>query len=99
VTQILQWSTVFNCGTSPAVFAPAHSRPHPVVYISIHHCFAFHGGADQAALNAYSNRQPDKAEVPCTGLLVCRKLWSVTEHRTVDPRAKTSKPMAVQPGR
>ena len=100
--QILQMEHSFNCGTfagrvCASTLAPIQSS----ISASIGTLFGkLHGGADQAALEmAMEIGSPDKAEAYVTHALANKeKIMGMghREYRTVDPRAKILKPMAVE---
>ena len=99
--QILQLEHSFNCGTfagrvCASTLAPIQSS----ISASIGTLFGkLHGGADQAALEmAMEIGSPDKAEAYVQDCLARKeKIMGMghREYRTVDPRAKILKPMAV----
>jgi citrate synthase len=100
--QILQMEHSFNCGTfagrvCASTLAPIQSS----ISASIGTLFGrLHGGADQAALEmAMEIGSPEKAEAFVKNCLANKeKIMGMghREYRTVDPRAKILKPMAVQ---
>ena len=100
--QILQMEHSFNCGTfagrvCASTLAPIQSS----ISASIGTLFGkLHGGADQAALEmAMAIGSPDKAEEYVLDCLARKeKIMGMghREYRTVDPRAKILKPMAVE---
>ena len=100
--QILQMEHSFNCGTfagrvCASTLAPIQSS----ISASIGTLFGkLHGGADQAALEmAMEIGSPDKAEAYVLDCLARKeKIMGMghREYRTVDPRAKILKPMAVE---
>jgi citrate synthase len=100
--QILQMEHSFNCGTfagrvCASTLAPIQSS----ISASIGTLFGkLHGGADQAALEmAMEIGSPDKAEAYVRDCLARKeKIMGMghREYRTVDPRAKILKPMAVE---
>ena len=100
--QILQLEHSFNCGTfagrvCASTLAPIQSS----ISASIGTLFGkLHGGADQAALEmAMEIGSPDKAEAYVQDCLARKeKIMGMghREYRTVDPRAKILKPMAVE---
>jgi citrate synthase len=100
--QILQMEHSFNCGTfagrvCASTLAPIQSS----ISASIGTLFGrLHGGADQAALEmAMAIGSPDKAEAYVRKCLANKeKIMGMghREYRTVDPRAKILKPMAVE---
>ncbi|MEZ5570437.1 MAG: citrate/2-methylcitrate synthase [Halioglobus sp.] len=100
--QILQMEHSFNCGTfagrvCASTLAPIQSS----ISASIGTLFGkLHGGADQAALEmAMAIGSPDKAEAYVKDCLANKeKIMGMghREYRTVDPRAKILKPMAVE---
>lgn len=100
--QILQMEHSFNCGTfagrvCASTLAPIQSS----ISASIGTLFGkLHGGADQAALEmAMAIGSPDKAEAYVLDCLARKeKIMGMghREYRTVDPRAKILKPMAVE---
>ena len=100
--QILQMEHSFNCGTfagrvCASTLAPIQSS----ISASIGTLFGkLHGGADQAALEmAMAIGSPDKAEAYVRECLANKeKIMGMghREYRTVDPRAKILKPMAVE---
>jgi citrate synthase len=100
--QILQMEHSFNCGTfagrvCASTLAPIQSS----ISASIGTLFGrLHGGADQAALEmAMAIGSPDQAEAYVKRCLANKeKIMGMghREYRTVDPRAKILKPMAVE---
>jgi citrate synthase len=100
--QILQMEHSFNCGTfagrvCASTLAPIQSS----ISASIGTLFGkLHGGADQAALEmAMEIGSPDKAEAYVLDCLARKeKIMGMghREYRTVDPRARILKPMAVE---
>jgi citrate synthase len=100
--QILQMEHSFNCGTfagrvCASTLAPIQSS----ISASIGTLFGkLHGGADQAALEmAMEIGSPEKAEAYVKDCLAAKtKIMGMghREYRTVDPRAKILKPMAVE---
>ena len=100
--QILQMEHSFNCGTfagrvCASTLAPIQSS----ISASIGTLFGkLHGGADQAALEmAMEIGSPDKAEAYVRDRLSRKeKIMGMghREYRTVDPRAKILKPMAME---
>jgi len=100
--QILQLEHSFNCGTfagrvCASTLAPIQSS----ISASIGTLFGrLHGGADQAALEmAMEIGSPDKAQAYVKDCLANKvKIMGMghREYRTVDPRAKILKPMAVE---
>ena len=100
--QILQMEHSFNCGTfagrvCASTLAPIQSS----ISASIGTLFGkLHGGADQAALEmAMAIGSPDKAEAYVQDCLARKeKIMGMghREYRTVDPRARILKPMAVE---
>ncbi|MCB1702274.1 MAG: citrate/2-methylcitrate synthase [Pseudomonadales bacterium] len=100
--QILQMEHSFNCGTfagrvCASTLAPIQSS----ISASIGTLFGkLHGGADQAALEmAMEIGSPDKAEAYVRDCLSRKeKIMGMghREYRTVDPRAKILKPMAME---
>jgi len=100
--QILQMEHSFNCGTfagrvCASTLAPIQSS----ISASIGTLFGkLHGGADQAALEmAMAIGSPDKAEAYVSDCLARKeKIMGMghREYRTVDPRAKILKPMAME---
>jgi citrate synthase len=101
-TQILQMEHSFNCGTfagrvCASTLAPIQSS----ISASIGTLFGkLHGGADQAALEmAMAIGSPDRAEAYVLDCLARKeKIMGMghREYRTVDPRAKILKPMAME---
>ncbi len=100
--QILQMEHSFNCGTfAGRVCASTLAPIQSVISASIGTLFGkLHGGADQAALEmAMAIGSPDKAEAYVQGCLERKeKIMGMghREYRTVDPRAKILKPMAME---
>jgi len=100
--QILQMEHSFNCGTfAGRVCASTLAPIQSVVSASIGTLFGkLHGGADQAALEmAMAIGSPDKAEAYVQDCLARKeKIMGMghREYRTVDPRAKILKPMAME---
>jgi len=100
--QILQMEHSFNCGTfAGRVCASSLAPIQSSISASIGTLFGkLHGGADQAALEmAMSIGSPDKAEAYVKDCLASKeKIMGMghREYRTVDPRAKILKPMAVE---
>jgi citrate synthase len=100
--QILQMEHSFNCGTfAGRVCASAMAPIQSCISASIGTLFGkLHGGADQAALEmAMEIGSPDKAEAYVKDCLANKvKIMGMghREYRTVDPRAKILKPMAVE---
>jgi len=100
--QILQMEHSFNCGTfagrvCASTLAPIQSS----ISASIGTLFGkLHGGADQAALEmAMAIGSPDRAEDYVRDCLARKdKIMGMghREYRTVDPRAKILKPMAME---
>jgi citrate synthase len=100
--QILQMEHSFNCGTfagrvCASTLAPIQSS----ISASIGTLFGrLHGGADQAALEMAINiGSPDQAQAHVQQCLANKeKIMGMghREYRTVDPRAKILKPMAVE---
>ena len=100
--QILQMEHSFNAGTfagrvCASTLAPIQSS----IAASIGTLFGqLHGGADQAALEmAMEIGSPDRAEAYVTDCLANKgKIMGMghREYRTVDPRAKILKPMAME---
>ncbi len=100
--QILQMEHSFNCGTfagrvCASTLAPIQSS----ISASIGTLFGkLHGGADQAALEmAMDIGSPEKAEAYVQDCLARKeKIMGMghREYRTVDPRAKILKPMAME---
>ncbi len=100
--QILQMEHSFNCGTfagrvCASTLAPIQSS----ISASIGTLFGkLHGGADQAALEmAMEIGSPDAAEAYVQDCLANKqKIMGMghREYRTVDPRAKILKPMAME---
>lgn len=100
--QILQMEHSFNCGTfAGRVCASTLAPIQSCISASIGTLFGkLHGGADQAALEmAMAIGSPDKAEAYVKDCLANKvKIMGMghREYRTVDPRAKVLKPMAVE---
>jgi citrate synthase len=100
--QILQMEHSFNCGTfAGRVCASTLAPIQSVISASIGTLFGkLHGGADQAALEmAMAIGSPDKAEAYVKDCLARKeKIMGMghREYRTVDPRAKILKPMAME---
>jgi citrate synthase len=100
--QILQMEHSFNCGTfAGRVCASTLAPIQSCISVSIGTLFGkLHGGADQAALEmAMAIGSPDKAEAYVKDCLANKvKIMGMghREYRTVDPRAKVLKPMAVE---
>jgi citrate synthase len=100
--QILQMEHSFNCGTfAGRVCASSLAPIQSSISASIGTLFGrLHGGADQAALEmAMAIGSPDKAEAYVKDCLTRKeKIMGMghREYRTVDPRAKILKPMAVE---
>lgn len=100
--QILQMEHSFNCGTfAGRVCASSLAPIQSSISASIGTLFGrLHGGADQAALEmAIAIGSPDKAEAYVQDCLARKeKIMGMghREYRTVDPRAKILKPMAVE---
>ena len=100
--QILQMEHSFNCGTfAGRVCASTLAPIQSCISASIGTLFGrLHGGADQAALEmAMAIGSPDKAEAYVKDCLANKaKIMGMghREYRTVDPRAKILKPMAVE---
>jgi citrate synthase len=100
--QILQMEHSFNCGTfAGRVCASTLAPIQSVISASIGTLFGkLHGGADQAALEmAMAIGSPDKAEAYVQDCLARKeKIMGMghREYRTVDPRAKILKPMAME---
>jgi citrate synthase len=100
--QILQMEHSFNCGTfAGRVCASTLAPIQSCISASIGTLFGkLHGGADQAALEmAMEIGSPDKAEAYVKDCLANKvKIMGMghREYRTVDPRAKILKPMAVE---
>ena len=100
--QILQMEHSFNCGTfAGRVCASSLAPIQSSISASIGTLFGkLHGGADQAALEmAMEIGSPEKAEDYVTRSLANKeKIMGMghREYRTVDPRAKILKPMAVE---
>ena len=100
--QILQIEHSFNCGTfAGRVCASTLAPIQSCISASIGTLFGrLHGGADQAALEmAFDIGGADKAEAWVRNALANKvKIMGMghREYRTVDPRAKILKPMAVE---
>jgi len=100
--QILQMEHSFNCGTfAGRVCASSLAPIQSCISASIGTLFGrLHGGADQAALEmAMAIGSPEKAENYVRDCLANKeKIMGMghREYRTVDPRAKILKPMAVE---
>ena len=100
--QILQMEHSFNCGTfAGRVCASSLAPIQSSISASIGTLFGkLHGGADQAALEmAMAIGSPDKAEAYVRDCLARKeKIMGMghREYRTVDPRAKILKPMAME---
>lgn len=100
--QILQMEHSFNCGTfAGRVCASTEAPIQSSISASIGTLFGrLHGGADQAALEmAMAIGSPEKAEAYVKEALANKeKIMGMghREYRTVDPRAKVLKPMAVE---
>ncbi len=100
--QILQMEHSFNAGTfAGRVCASTLAPIQSVISASIGTLFGkLHGGADQAALEmAMSIGSPDKAAAYVEECLASKeKIMGMghREYRTVDPRAKILKPMAME---
>ncbi len=100
--QILQMEHSFNCGTfAGRVCASSLAPIQSCISASIGTLFGkLHGGADQAALEmAMAIGSPEKAAAYVTDCLARKeKIMGMghREYRTVDPRAKLLKPMAVE---
>jgi len=100
--QILQMEHSFNCGTfAGRVCASTLAPIQSCISASIGTLFGkLHGGADQAALEmAMAIGSPDKAEAYVRDCLARKeKIMGMghREYRTVDPRAKILKPMAME---
>lgn len=100
--QILQMEHSFNCGTfAGRVCASTLAPIQSCISASIGTLFGkLHGGADQAALEmAMEIGSPDKAAAYVAESLQNKvKIMGMghREYRTVDPRAKILKPMAVE---
>ncbi len=100
--QILQMEHSFNCGTfAGRVCASTLAPIQSVISASIGTLFGkLHGGADQAALEmAMAIGGPDQAEAYVQDCLARKeKIMGMghREYRTVDPRAKILKPMAME---
>ena len=100
--QILQMEHSFNCGTfAGRVCASTLAPIQSCISASIGTLFGkLHGGADQAALEmAMEIGSPDKAAAYVAESLENKvKIMGMghREYRTVDPRAKILKPMAVE---
>jgi len=102
VAQILQMEHSFNCGTfAGRVCASTLAPIQSCISASLGTLFGkLHGGADQAALEmAMAIGSPDKAAAYVKDCLANKvKIMGMghREYRTVDPRAKVLKPMAVE---
>jgi len=100
--QILQMEHSFNCGTfAGRVCASSLAPIQSCISASIGTLFGkLHGGADQAALEmAIAIGSPEKAAAYVRACLANKeKIMGMghREYRTVDPRAKILKPMAVE---
>lgn len=100
--QILQIEHSFNCGTfAGRVCASTLAPIQSCISASIGTLFGkLHGGADQAALEmAFEIGSADKAQAYVQSALANKeKIMGMghREYRTVDPRAKILKPMAVE---
>lgn len=100
--QILQMEHSFNCGTfAGRVCASTEAPIQSSISASIGTLFGrLHGGADQAALEmAMAIGSPEKADAYVKEALTNKeKIMGMghREYRTVDPRAKILKPMAVE---
>jgi citrate synthase len=100
--QLLQMEHSFNCGTfAGRVCASSLAPIQSSISASIGTLFGkLHGGADQAALEmAMEIGSPEKAETYVKDCLANKvKIMGMghREYRTVDPRAKILKPMAVE---
>ncbi|MEZ5502729.1 MAG: citrate/2-methylcitrate synthase [Halioglobus sp.] len=100
--QILQMEHSYNCGTfAGRVCASTLAPIQSCISASIGTLFGkLHGGADQAALEmAMAIGSPDRAEAYVKRCLANKeKIMGMghREYRTVDPRAKILKPMAVE---
>ena len=100
--QILQMEHSFNCGTfAGRVCASSLAPIQSCISASIGTLFGkLHGGADQAALEmAMAIGSPEKAAAYVTDCLANKeKIMGMghREYRTVDPRAKILKPMAME---
>ncbi len=100
--QILQMEHSFNCGTfAGRVCASSLAPIQSSISASIGTLFGrLHGGADQAALEmAMQIGSPEKAEAYVHNALANKeKIMGMghREYRTVDPRAKLLKPMAME---
>jgi len=100
--QILQMEHSYNCGTfAGRVCASTLAPIQSCISASIGTLFGkLHGGADQAALEmAMEIGSPEKAEAYVKDCLANKeKIMGMghREYRTVDPRAKILKPMAVE---
>lgn len=100
--QILQMEHSFNCGTfAGRVCASSLAPIQSCISASIGTLFGrLHGGADQAALEmAMTIGSPEKAEAYVRDCLANKeKIMGMghREYRTVDPRARILKPMAVE---
>ncbi len=102
VAQILQMEHSFNCGTfAGRVCASTQAPIQSSISASIGTLFGrLHGGADQAALEmAMTIGAPEKAEEYVKDCLARKERimgMGHREYRTVDPRAKILKPMALE---
>jgi citrate synthase len=100
--QILQMEHSFNCGTfAGRVCASTEAPIQSSISASIGTLFGrLHGGADQAALEmAMAIGSPDRADAYVKDALANKqKIMGMghREYRTVDPRAKILKPMAME---
>jgi len=100
--QILQMEHSFNCGTfAGRVCASTLAPIQSCISASIGTLFGrLHGGADQAALEmAMEIGSPDRAQAYVADCLANKvKIMGMghREYRTVDPRAKLLKPMAIE---
>ena len=100
--QILQMEHSYNCGTfAGRVCASTLAPIQSCISASIGTLFGkLHGGADQAALEmAIAIGSPEKADAYVKECLASKvKIMGMghREYRTVDPRAKILKPMAVE---
>ena len=100
--QILQMEHSYNCGTfAGRVCASTLAPIQSCISASIGTLFGkLHGGADQAALEmAIAIGSPEKADAYVKECLANKvKIMGMghREYRTVDPRAKILKPMAVE---
>jgi citrate synthase len=100
--QILQMEHSYNCGTfAGRVCASTLAPIQSCISASIGTLFGkLHGGADQAALEmAMKIGSPEKADAYVKDCLANKeKIMGMghREYRTVDPRAKILKPMAVE---